>query len=192
MKEVFVISIILCFITGAIFGSISAGKQHSEDLTVMDAKINESQNRDTVLPEEQKKQILTVFEGAMEKDLTGLIVRDSEGNIQNPLKKTDSEELAYGVYYLHPGEYNFSYQIANGAGKEFINIPFELGENTDEALVFFCTPCRVFEVQSKGFNWVNPINKGEVKEDDLPKISIEEKAKALEEFQQIIEEKDKK
>ena len=180
MKGFILVGTVVCLLAGAV-----AGAGGSPVMQVPKAEATDAVGMEE--PEQQYvKRIFTVFEGATATELSGLTVWDGDGNILTPETKTDSAEPAYGIYYLVPGEYFFSYEDEE-PGRKLSRVVFELTEDIDEALISFDDPPHIFGVQASGFGAVNPVRQEEAGPDIIPRITIEEKARSLENFSQVIE-----
>lgn len=198
---IFVLSSLLV-ITLAVFGCGSDMMNRDPDIMVPEQQLDESeknvredsaqqnQNEDSQTAEietEDDKMILTVFEGATTKDLSGLTLIDAEENELSPVTKTDSEEAFYGVYLLQPGRYYFSYYGTVGEDQHSISSHFEIDGESDEVLVSFDVPPKLFGVKAREGSFINSYYQDIITEGDLPVITIEERVKTLEEFKEIME-----
>ena len=195
---IFVLSSLLV-ITLAVFGCGSDMMNRDPDIMVPEQQLDESeknvredsaqqnQNEDSQTAEietEYDKMILTVFEGATTKDLSGLTLIDAEENELSPVTKTDSEEAFYGVYLLQPGRYYFRYDGTVGEDQHSISSHFEIDGESDEVLVSFDVPPQLFGANHSEFSYVDPDLSDIV---SLPNFTIEERVKALENFKEIVE-----
>ena len=131
--------------------------------------------------------MLVVFESDKTEDFSGLTVQDKDGVVRTPVTNSESGESVFGAYRLEPGEYRFSFHDERGELEDLNDVAFTVWESISKALVSLSENPRVIGQVAGLHSFINPIYSDIVSEDDLPQLSEEDRAKALEEFKKVLD-----
>ena len=122
-------------------------------------------------------------------DLSGLTVYGSGGAVLEPYYDRDSSEASFGVYYLAPGEYTYSFHDESGVYADAENIAFTVSsaeaEQTVEIVLTEAGEEPLPGVEVHSFTYINPLYEDVVDESDIPEVEFTQED--YDEFTALIE-----